>query len=192
MNFEELYIKYKNGTATDEESAFVEYEIEKARIVDRVLEKNINTEDNIINPADEKTVLKAKKAFNLRHTIKTVIITVISITVIASIALGIIFGTAYISANSSKAITKEEAIESATQLIKEHTNSDEIIVNENELELDIGTKLTDSVYIYEIDIISGDYSYTVEVSAKTGYAVITDKMPLLKSNRNNSNQKNYH
>ena len=36
-------------------------------------------------------------------------------------------------------------------------------------------KLTDTVYIYEIKLLLGEYEYQVDVSAKTGYAVISDK-----------------
>ncbi len=179
MNFEELYKKYKDGTATEEEKAFVESEIEKARAVSSILDGE--ADGPTINEADSETVRKAKKAFNLRTTIKTITVTVICIVVIAVLGAGAIFGTAYFSANGSKNLTKEEATEVAENFLREHLGGDqtaEMIIGESETELDIGSRLTDSVYVYEINIISGDYCYQVEVSSKTGYAVITDKESL--------------
>ena len=39
MNFEELYEKYINGTATEEERAYVEAEIQKARRLTQLIDE---------------------------------------------------------------------------------------------------------------------------------------------------------
>lgn len=191
MNFEELYKKYKDGTATDEEKAFVESEIEKARKVSSILDREPGEEEPVITPADSATVKKAKKAFNFRTTLKTVIITLVSIAVVGAVVCGVIFGTAYFSANGSKLIAEEQAVELAKTHLAEHlggASEAEMIVSNTETELDIGSRLTDSVYIYEISIVSGDYRYQVEVSSKTGYAVLADKEALDRENKSDKNR----
>ena len=110
MNFEAIYQKYKDGTATDEERAFIDSEIEKARKISSILDPQEPPE---LNEVEAETVKKAKKAFNLRSTLRTVVITVSCIAILAVLAFGAIFGTAYISANNAKNLSQEEAVDAA-------------------------------------------------------------------------------
>jgi len=178
MNFEELYEKYKAGSATEEERTLVLKEIEAARRVSEILEKENSGAGEQIAPADRDTVKKAKKAFNLHSTIRTAVICAICVVVLGALACGAIFGTALVSAHRAKNLTEEQAIEAAKALLVTHVAGSvptDMIVSEVESELDMQVKLTDTVYIYEIKLILGEYKYQVNVSAKTGYAVISDK-----------------
>jgi|GEM_PF-305605 len=178
MNFEELYRKYKEGTATTEEAATVLCEIEKARRVSEILDGEKAVCADVITEADAQTVRRAKKAFHWRNTVRTVIVCVICIAVLGALACGAVFGTALVSANRAKNVSEEEAIEAAKAALATHvegSSTTEMIVSESELELDMGTRLVDTVYVYEITLILGDYKYELDVSAKTGYAVISDK-----------------
>ena len=180
MNFEELYEKYKAGTASVEERAAVLREIEAARRVSAILEEDHSMEAQIA-PADRETVKKAKKAFDLRTTIRTVVICAICVVVLGALACGAIFGTAIVSAHKARNLTEEQAIDAAKALLATHAEGSAItdmIVSDVESELDMHVKLTDTVYVYEIELLLGDYRYQVDVSAKTGYAVISDKEPL--------------
>ncbi len=178
MNFEELYRKYKEGTATTEEAATVLREIEKAKRVSEILDAETPACQEVISPADKAEVKRASKAFHWRSTVRTVIVCVICIAVLGALACGAVFGTALVSANRAKNVSEEEAIEAAKAALATHvegSSTTEMIVSESELELDMGTRLIDTVYVYEITLILGDYKYELDVSAKTGYAVISDK-----------------
>lgn len=180
MNFEELYEKYKTGTASVEERAAVLREIEAARRVSTLLEKDHDIGVQIA-PAERETVKKAKKAFDLRTTVRTVVICAICVAVLGALACGAIFGTAIVSAHRSKNLTEEQAIDAAKALLATHAEGSvltDMIVSDVESELDMQIKLTDTVYVYEIELQLEDYRYQVDVSAKTGYAVISDKEPL--------------
>jgi len=181
MNFEELYEKYKAGTASAEERAAVLKEIEAARRVSAILEKEEPQGGVQIAPADRETVKKAKKAFDLRTTIRTAVICAICVAVLGALACGAIFGTAIVSAHRARNLTEEQAIEAAKALLATHVEGSaltDMIVSDAESELDMQIKLTDTVYVYEIELQLGNYRYQVDVSAKTGYAVISDKEPL--------------
>lgn len=175
MNFEELYAKYKAGEADDGERATVEAEIEKARKISALLDEGEPTAARLA-PADRDTVKKAKRAFTLRSTVRTVIIAVICVVVIAAIGLGGVFGTACISANNAKEIGEEEAVEIAKAMLAQQLGEMPAAVIENvELELDMGSKLIDSVMVYVVWVEIGETHYCVRVSAKTGYAILADK-----------------
>ncbi len=195
MNFEELYQKYKAGTATPEEQEAVKQEIEKAKRISSLLDGEFAGDIDPLSPADKTAVQKAKKAFNLRNTLKTFLIAVISITVVGSLVCGGIFATAFFSANNAKTVTADQAIDSAKELLAQHLGigeTVEMIVNDTEEELDIGSKLTDSVYLYEIQLIYGDYSYEIQVSSKTGYALLRDKEALKSQNKNQEKTQKYY
>lgn len=175
MNFNELYEKYKAGTADEQERAFVEGEIEKARRIHLLLEEN-KADGVAVERADSETVKRARRAFTLRSTVRTVIIAVICVVVIAAIGLGGVFGTACISANNAKEIGEEEAVEIAKATLAQQLGEMPAAVIENvELELDMGSKLVDSVMVHVIWIEVGDAHYCVRVSSKTGYAILADK-----------------
>ena len=178
MNFEELYKKYKEGSATEQERALVLKEIEAARRVSELLEKDQPQGGVQIAPADRDTVKRAKKAFDLRTTVRTVVICAICVAVLGALVCAAVFGTALVSAHRAKNLTEEQAIDAAKALLATHvvgSTPTEMIVSEVENELDLYVKLTDTVYIYEIKLLLGEYEYQVDVSAKTGYAVISDK-----------------
>ncbi len=178
MNFEELYEKYKTGAADEQERAFVAAEIEKARRVSALLEKESSAVEGQILPADREAVRKARKAFNIRTTVRTAVICAICIVVLGALACGAIFGTAIVSAHKQKNLTEEQAIDAAKALLATYDEGSDpvnMIVSEAESELDMKIKLTETIYIYEITLVLNGYEYRVDVSAKTGYAVITDK-----------------
>ena len=82
-------------------------------------------------------------------------------------------------------LSQEEAVAAAKTLLCDITDvkENEQIVKEADRELELGSGLTDSIFVYEIEIVCDDYEYQVEVSSKSGYAVITDKESLQQSER---------
>ena len=73
MNFEEAYQRLREGTATDEEAAFVARELENVRKISAILD-NPTLLSPEIGQAETDTVQKARKAFNKKTLIRTVAI----------------------------------------------------------------------------------------------------------------------
>ncbi len=89
MSFEKLYEKYRNGTASEEEIAYVEEEIAKARKLGEILESSENGKgailpcgkeneksaaNGIFADADAEQVKKARKKHRLRSSVLTLCI----------------------------------------------------------------------------------------------------------------------
>ena len=97
MNFEDAYKKLRDGTATDEEAAFVARELENVRRISSILD-NPELSDPGIGQAEMDTVQKARKVFNHKTLIRTVAVVLCSLLVIAAIVCAILFITDNISA----------------------------------------------------------------------------------------------
>ena len=65
LNFDELYEKYRNGNATDEERAYVEAEISKARRLAQIIDDQDNK--RVIEPVEQEQIKKSVSGF-MRHT----------------------------------------------------------------------------------------------------------------------------
>ena len=89
MNFEEAYKKLHEGTATDEEAAFVARELENVRKISAVLD-DPSLSGPAISKAEIETVQKARKAFNHKTLLRTVAIVLGSLLAIAAIVCALI------------------------------------------------------------------------------------------------------
>ena len=89
MKFEELYEKYLDGTATEEEREYVEGEIEKARKLNDILDRQ--DARRVIEPVEEDEVKKAQKAFNFKALIRTVVVVTVVFLLMAGGVLGGVF-----------------------------------------------------------------------------------------------------
>lgn len=198
MNFEEIYEKYKAGTATDEEKAFVEAEIEKAKKISSMLDEQPS--EPVVEQADDETYKKAKKTFSRKTTLKVVIIVVCCIAIIGALVGGTVLGVSYYSASDAEELTEEQAIQAAKQCVADAYGEDVegLVHTDVEKELEMDRKLTKSIYVYEIEIKSTTCEYEVEVNAQSGFAHITDveckgekhKNPNSNSGGNKGNNKN--
>lgn len=175
MKFEEAYQRVADGTATDEEAAFVGREIVNAQRVTALLEAN-EPPRPILAEADEETVRRARKRHILRLTIRVIVIVVLSLGVIAGATLGIIFGTAGHAAKKSAVLSRDEATEAAIDYIADYTDKDakSFIVHDVDRRLDMSDGLTKSERVYEVELRDGEREYEVKVNAVSGYVVITD------------------
>lgn len=175
MNFEEAYKKVQDGTATDEEAAFVGREIVNAQKVSALLDDRA-PQRPALEPADEDTVRRARRAFNLKTTLRVIVIVIVSLGVIAGATLGIIFGTAGSAAKKSAVYSRDESVELAIRYIAAYTGRDAggFVVHDVDRKLDMSDGLTRSVRIYEVELRDGEKEYEVEVNAKSGYTVLTD------------------
>ena len=84
MTFEDAYQKLREGTATDEEAAFVARELENVRRISAILD-NPSLSDPEIEKAEVETVQRARRAFNRKTLLRTVVIVVCSLLAIAAL-----------------------------------------------------------------------------------------------------------
>lgn len=172
MNFEELYQKVQNGTATPEEKAFVE---EKIRKVSAILDDPMDNRP-IIHEADNKTIIAARKSFNLRNTLKIIAIVLCVLALLAGGTLWYIFGTAVHSAKTTAVYSREQAVDLAEECVRQYSGNvgEKFVVRDVDRHLDMTDGLRKSVFYYEVDFRVGFTDYEVKVDARSGYAVITD------------------
>lgn len=173
MDFEELYKKVQDGTATEEEKAYVD---DKILRISRILDEPVGKSPEI-ELADEATVRAARKRFSMRSTIRTVVVVLCVLAVIAGGICGYIFGTAIPAAKSSVKISRDEAVSIAKDCVTEYIGAEEkvdFIVHDVDRDLNTEAGLKNAVYHYEVELRYNGYEYEVNVNGKSGYAVITD------------------
>lgn len=179
MDFKETYKKYLAGTATDEEKAFVESEIEKAKLVN----SEIIASSKAVQAAPEDKV-KSKKKKSLRQTLKTIIICIVVFAIITLVAFGTVYGISVSNAIDNIKVQPEEAKEAALEYTymyaRDHygyTGSMEMLVSELEpdsRELEFRFPLSKCYYVYEFEFIAGDREFDVRVNSTTGMPHFAD------------------
>lgn len=175
MNFDELYKKIQDGTATAEEQQCFKNEMEKLRKISAILSEE--PAQPIFEEASADTIKAAKKRYSRKSIIKIIITTLLSLLLIAAIVCGIIFIPSCTSAARNDNIGSEQAVELAKACVSEFmdTDADDLIVRHIDKELRINGRLNNAVYVYEIKFNSRDGAkYEVEVSCKSGYSRLTD------------------
>lgn len=179
MDFKETYKKYLDGTATDEEKAFVEAEIEKAKLVNNEIITNIKPD-----AVKAEAKVKAKKKKSLRQTIKTIIICIVVFIIISLVAFGTVYGLSIPKAIDNIKVQPEEAKEAALEYTymyaRDHfgyTGSMEMLVSDQEpdsRELEFRFPLNKCYYVYEFEFIAGDREFDVHVNSTTGMPYFAD------------------
>ncbi len=174
MNFEKAFENYKNGTATEEERAYVENEIAKARKINEAIEAMDSK--RVVEKAESDDVKKAIKKMKVKTAVRIAIISAIVVVALALIAS--ISAVIYVNSTASgKAeFTKSECIEAAKQVVSETAGaSAELRVRdvERDIRFEYG-KPSSAKYYYEIEIAVGYMEYEVLVDSITGKAVIVD------------------
>jgi len=176
MDFKETYKKYLDGTATEEEKAFVEAEIEKARMVNAEILSSSDTE----KISEEK--LKAKKKKSLRQTIKTIIISLIVFAIVFVILIGSVGIFAITNAkknyhtdeNQAVSLALEQAYIYARDNLHYAGSMEQMVIKRETKELEWRFPLRKCHYSYEFEFIAGYTEIDITVNADTGRAVITD------------------
>ena len=177
MTFEDAYQKLREGTATDEEAAFVARELENVRRISAILD-NPSLADPGIEKAEVETVQRARRAFNRKTLLRTVVIVVCSLLAIAAIVCAVLFIPSNLSASEKQKISKAEAIEIAYAGLVEQVGEEaaaQYYVDYAHRHLRYTGNIFQAVYVYRVQFEdSYDNEYTMEVNASSGYTVIRD------------------
>lgn len=175
MEFESAYRKYVAGTATDEEKAFVEQELDKAKKMTEIIDAYSSSRP-IEEECDRETVKKAQKKFAKKNALRALFITAACIVLVAAIVLASVFGTAFGSANKNLNVSEEQAKQIALEFVADKYGTAGIpMVTECKREIEYSSDLRHSVYTYEIEIQFGlAYEIDVRVNAKTGIVTLEE------------------
>ena len=177
MNFEEAYKKLRNGTATDEEAAFVARELENVRRISAILD-NPELSEPGISRAEMETVQKARKAFNHKTLIRTITIVLCSLLCIAAIVCAILFIPSNISASGKVKLSKEQAVEAAYACLVKEVGEEQaasFYVDYAHRHLRYAGSIFDAIYVYKIEYEDAyGREYEIEVNSNSGYTVIRD------------------
>ena len=174
MNFKEAYDHFLDGTATSEEIEFVHGEMKRAREINSILE---NTQaGGIFNEPEKETIKKARQQFNLKNTIRIIIVVLCVLAVIAAAICGYIFGTAIPAAKRNSEISRDQALKIAQDYLTEFLGKDATAFRIHDVDRHLNSDhgLKNSVYCYEIELRDGGTEYEITVNAGSGYATITD------------------
>ena len=177
MNFEDAYRKLREGTATDEEAAFVAREMENVRKISAILDDPALIDPGI-RKAEVSTVQKARKEFNRKTLVRTIVIVLCSTAAIAAIVCGILFIPSNISASRKAQISKEEAVAAAKEVLVNEVGeqkAEEFYVDYAHRHLRYAGSIFDGVYVYKIEFENAyGHEFEIEVNAQSGYTVIRD------------------
>lgn len=174
MNFKESYDRFLEGTASDEEIEYVRAEMKKAREIESILAGV--PDKGIFNEAENDTIKKARKQFNLKNTIRIIVVVLCVLAVLAAAICGIIFGTAVPAAKRNSDISRDQALAIAEDYLSEFLGKDASGFHVHDIDRHLYTEhgLKNSVYCYEIELRDGVTEYEITVNAASGYATITD------------------
>ncbi len=174
MSFEQIYDRYMNGTATEEEIKYVEEEIEKARKLTELIDKK-EIEKPVIEEASVEQVKKAKKKFSIKTGIRTLIIAFVVIILVSGAVCGGVFGFAATSADKVESISENDAKSYAIRYVENNFGDvGQINVMKIYKELQVGRELSDSFYVYEITLHANTMEIELVVDTRNGYVVIDD------------------
>ena len=177
MNFEEAYQKLREGTASDEEAAYVARELENVRKISAILDRP-DLSDPEIRKAETETVQKARKAFNRKTLVRTLVILLCSLAAIAAIVCAILFIPSSISASKKLVLSKEQAVDAARACLVEQIGEERaksFYVDYAHRHLRYTSSIFQGVYVYKIEFEDAFGSeYEIEVNGSSGYTVIRD------------------
>lgn len=199
MNYEDAFRHYKEGTATEEEKAFVQDELARARALSTLLDdQSLNVKAEPIKEADAKEVREAKQQFLWKRVLAGVLSITILLVILAAV-LGGVFGAAAGYAKKSVVVGVDEARALAEHYAWDRATTEGVYVLRNgqrvqmlfegdamysETARDIDEKfqfennLVDSYYVYRIEVKGFDsvnhyeWEYEIDVNSKTGTCTV--------------------
>ena len=181
MNYEEAFRHYREGTATDEEKAFVLDELAKAKALSSLLDdEGLAVKRAPIKEAEAKDVKEAKHDLVWKRVLAGLIAIAVIVVVIGAV-LGGVFGAAAAYGRDNILLDRAEAIAVAEEFARSDAASrkytpDRVITDlpqDVEDKFNFETDLKSSYYSYEVDVTvwtaeGYELDYEVMVNAHTG------------------------
>lgn len=184
MNFDEAFKHYQDGTASEEEKAYVKEQLKLAN--DFLADDDAKMSSAPCKEAEKEDVKKAKKKFKWRYIVIPVC-TIIGILLAVGAILGGVFGSAASYAKSSAQYKRYECVEIAREKAFEFLQDATMpmattIKSSSELELDDvdlefnynGRHLQNSYYSYFVEFDFYNVEIELEVDTRTGNCKVVD------------------
>ena len=185
MNYEEAFRHYREGTATEEEKAFGQEEIAKAKALSSLMDdQGLAVKPAPIKEADAKEVKDAKQHLVWKRVLAGLLAVIVLLVALGAI-LGGVFGSAAAYANDNIAVSRAEARDIAAEFAMEDAARRGYTVEgngyyvESEREIDercnFEGDLKSSYYSYKGDVTcyttdGYELEYEIEVNSHTGSA----------------------
>jgi len=165
MNFEELYEKYQNKTATEEEIAYVEGEIAKARRLSAILDEQ--DQRRAIKPADEETTERSVRRFLKKTRIRIALTAALALVLLAALLFGGVYTYALIGATNRSRLSRDEAAALCCELLVEKGYADSTDGMRVEIERDLALHhgLSRAYFEYDVEISYEGREYEFYVDA---------------------------
>lgn len=164
MNYEDAFKHYREGTATEEEKAFVQEEIAKAKALSTLLDDEaLAVKPAPIKEADAKEVKEAKHQLIWKRVLAG-LLSIVALLVIIGAVLGGVFGSAATYAKDAIVYSKAEAAEIATEFAyNDAVNRFGFTGSVTDFYAE-STREIDDRFNFEGDLKSSYYTYKVEVT----------------------------
>ena len=187
MNYEEAFRHYREGTATDEEKAFVLDEIAKAKALSSLLDdEGLTVRPSPIKEAEAKDVKEAKHRLIWKRVLAGLISVVVIFLALGAV-LGGVFGAAAFYARDNAVWQKAEVIVVAEEFAVADAEARDYVVDRVVSDLprgiderfNIESNLKDSYYSYKVDVTvwttdGFELEYEIEVNSHTGSPSLYD------------------
>lgn len=171
MKFEEAYEKVKCGTATEEEKAFVDKEVNDFISIKNIIDNP--PVEPVVAKADKEAVGKALKLFQRKSLIRIAVTVLVVLSMIAVIVCGIVLIPSCSSAAANQRLSREESIRAAQYFLRQKgINVVDLEVYDVDKELRIFGSLTNAFYAYEIEFRSDTDIYGVSVGTQSGHVYL--------------------
>ena len=187
MNYEEAIRHYREGTATEEEKAFVQDEIAKAKALSTLLDDEaLAVKPAPIKQAEAKEIKDAKQHIVWKRVLAGLIAVVVLLVVLGAV-LGGVFGSAASYARDNIALHKTEMAAIAEEFAKlDAEKRGYTVVNaftepprEMEEKFNFETDLKSSYYSYEVEVTlwsdkGHELDYEIVVNSHTGSSYVKE------------------
>lgn len=177
MNFEKAYRNLRDGIASDEEAAFVARELENVRKISAIIDAT-NVSDPGIREAEEETVQRARRVFNRKSLVRTLVTVLCCVGILGAIVCGLLFGPSNFSASRQLELTRDEAVAAARECLVLQIGEDkaaDFYIDYVFRELRYEGNIFRAVYVYDLEFEDAfGNEYEIKVNGKSGYALITD------------------
>lgn len=184
MNFDEAFKRYQDGTASEEEKAYVKEQLKLAN--EFIADDDAKLATAPCKEAEQEDVKKAKKKFKWRYIVIPVC-TIVAVLLVVAAILGGVFGYSASCAKDAAVYHKLECVEMArdkafeflrdkvTSLPYKITSADELAIDDIDLEFNYnGKHLDNSYYSYFVEFEFYQVDIEIEVDTRTGECKVVD------------------